>query len=318
MDHVLITGGAGFVGTRLAAALLARGARVTAVDNLSAGRLPALAALSTDERFTLVEHDVTRAFEVAGEDTLTAVVHLASPVGPALVREQPVRTLLTASLGTMHALEIARRRRLRIVLASSAEVYGDTETIPQTEDCRTAVDPNGPLSAYAEGKRFLEALATGYRREHAVDTGIVRPFNIYGPTFEGDSRVVTAFVVAALRGQELRLNGGGHALRSLCFVDDFVAGLLAMLRSSDPGPINLGSADGVRIRDLAELVVHAVGSGTISHVPGVEGETRTSCPDISRAQRVLGWSPTTPLAEGIAATVAGMRALVHTSAGGSR
>lgn len=306
LDHVLVTGGAGFIGGHLCHALLERGARVTAIDNLSAGRPRVLDELDHHDRFVFVEHDVTVPLEWAGP--LSAVVHLASPVGPARVSEHPVATLLAGSTGTTNALEIARRRGVRIVLASSSEVYGDPAVQPQSESYWGNVDPVGPLSGYTEGKRFLEAMATAYRREYGVNTGIVRPFNVYGPgALTTDRRVVPAFVTAALADEELSLSGGGQAVRSLVYVADFVAGLIAMLESDEPGPINLGSDDPVTIAELAALVVRTAGSGTVKVVPGRAGEAFERCPDVTMAAQTLGWKPTTPLKEGLAQTVQWMR-----------
>ncbi|SEO89514.1 NAD-dependent epimerase/dehydratase family protein [Actinacidiphila rubida] len=305
-DHVLITGGAGFIGTHLSAALLERGAHVTAVDNLSAGRLPTLPALLQYERFRLVEHDITVPLDWS--EPVTAVMHLASPIGPAHVREHPVSTLMAGSAGTVNALEIARRHQARIVLVSSAEVYGDPNVQPQPESYRGSVDPVGPMSGYQEAKRFLEAMAAAYRREHGVKTGIVRPFNVYGPgMLNTDTRVVAAFVTRALAGQELIVNGP-DAVRSLCYIDDFVAGLLAMMDCNIPGPVNLGAAEGTAIGDLAALVVSTVGSGTVTTGPSKAADGTARCPDITLARQLLDWEPTTLLRDGIAATVEAMRA----------
>ncbi|MFE4055595.1 NAD-dependent epimerase/dehydratase family protein [Streptomyces sp. NPDC059096] len=311
-EQILVTGGAGFIGTHLCAALLDRGAQVTAVDNLSAGRLPALAELQRHDRFRLVEHDITVPLD--WEAPLTAVVHLASPIGPAYVRDHPVSTLMAGSAGTVNALEIARRQRARIVLVSSAEVYGDPTVQPQPETYTGNTDPVGPMSGYQEAKRFLEAMATAYRREYDVNTGIIRPFNVYGPgMLPSDRRVVAAFAVQALAGQELVVNGP-DAVRSLCYVDDFVAGLIAMMESHAPGPVNLGAGEGTAIGDLAKLVVATVGSGSVR--TGATGNLggAARCPDITLARDTLGWKPTTALEHGIRATVDDMRTAVDAQA----
>ncbi|MFJ2095493.1 NAD-dependent epimerase/dehydratase family protein [Streptomyces sp. NPDC087901] len=311
-EHVLVTGGAGFIGTHLCKALLDRGARVTAVDSLAGERLPALARLTQHERFAFLEHDIT--IPLVWDTPVTAVMHLASPIGPALVRDHPVQTLLAGSAGTVNALEIARRHKARIVVVSSAEVYGDPEVQPQPETYTGNVDPAGPMSGYQEAKRFLEAMTTAYRREHGVNTGIVRPFNVYGPgMLTSDKRVVAAFVVTALAGQELVVNGP-DAVRSLCYVDDFVAGLIAMMDSDIPGPLNIGAPDGTSIGELANLVVATVGSGTvrIGKSAAVGGAAR--CPDITQASQLLGWVPTTSLQQGVSATVAGMRTMIEAQA----
>ncbi|MFC8538000.1 SDR family NAD(P)-dependent oxidoreductase [Streptomyces sp. NPDC057249] len=311
-EHILVTGGAGFIGTHLCEALLDRGARVTAVDSLTAGRLPALAQLTRHPRFTFIEHDITAPLN--WDTPVTAVMHLASPIGPALVREQPVQTLMAGSVGTVNALEIARRYKARIVLVSSAEVYGEPEVQPQPETYTGNVDPTGPMSGYQEAKRFLEALAVAYRRQYGVNTGIVRPFNVYGPgMLPSDKRVVAAFVVAALAGEELVVNGP-EATRSLCYVRDFVAGLIAMMDSDVSGPLNIGAEDGTAIGDLAHLVVSTVGSGTVRIGPSAPTGGAARCPDITQARELLGWEPTTTLQQGVEATVTGMRDMIESQA----
>ncbi|MFJ4914651.1 NAD-dependent epimerase/dehydratase family protein [Streptomyces sp. NPDC088726] len=304
-EHILVTGGAGFIGTHLCAALLDRGAHVTAVDSLRAGRLPALTRLRQHERFTLIEHDITEPLD--WRTPVTAVMHLASPIGPAHVRDHPVPTLLAGSAGTVNALDIARRYGARIVLMSSAEVYGDALVQPQPETYAGNVDPVGVMSGYQEAKRFLEAMAMAYRREFGVNAGIIRPFNVYGPgMLPSDRRVVAAFVAAALSGQDLVVNGP-KAIRSLCYVDDFVTGLIAMMDSDASGPINVGACEGTAIGDLAELVVSTVGTGSVRLGPSTETDAAARVPDIALARDTLGWEPSTPLKDGIRAAVDDMR-----------
>lgn len=311
-EHILVTGGAGFIGTHLCDALLERGAQVTAIDSLTAGRLPALSRLARHPRFTLVEHDIT--IPLAWDTPVNAVVHLASPIGPAWVRDHPVQTLMAGSAGTVNALEIARHHGARIVLMSSAEVYGEPEVQPQPESYAGNVDPTGPLSGYQEAKRFMEAMATAYRREHGVNTGIVRPFNVYGPGMSAtDKRAVAAFVVGALAGEELVVNGP-DAARSFCYVSDFVTGLIAMVDCDVPGPLNIGAPEGTRIGDLARLVVSTVGSGTVRIGSRTESGGVVRCPDIALATQLLGWVPTTSLESGIGATVAEMRTMIDSCA----
>ncbi|MGW0667961.1 NAD-dependent epimerase/dehydratase family protein [Streptomyces sp. NPDC002746] len=311
-EHILVTGGAGFIGTHLCAALLERGAHVTAVDSLTAGRLPALGRLRQHKRFRLIEHDITVPLD--WESPVSAVVHLASPIGPAHVRDHPVRTLMAGSVGTVNALEIARRHRSRIVVMSSAEVYGDPLVQPQVETYSGNVDPTGPMSGYQEAKRFLEAMTMAYRREYDVNTGIIRPFNVYGPgMLASDRRVVAAFIAAALAGQELVVNGP-HAVRSLCYIDDFVKGLIAMMESDAAGPINLGAPEGTAIGYLAELVVSTVGTGTVRVGQSPETGGAARCPDIGLARGTLGWEPSTPLDDGIRATADSMRAMLESRA----
>jgi dTDP-glucose 4,6-dehydratase len=297
---VLVTGGVGFIGTHLCRALLQRGLRVIALDDMSAAQLPVASDLLEDPGFTLMEHDVTVPFSVP--EPLTAIVHLAGQIGPA----NPIEGLRASSIGTFHCLDLARSHAARIVLASSGDIYGDPTESPQREEYRGNVDPVGPRSAYEEARRFLEAATTAYRREFGVNTGIVRPFNIYGPDVQTNRRAVPSFISKALAGQELILHGGDQS-RSLCFVGDFVAGLIAMLECDEPGPVNLGSNEVVTIRQLAELVVSIVGSGSITVVPAVVGDTSGRCPDIRKAAEVLGWRPVTSVREGITASIEAMR-----------
>ncbi|MEU1883452.1 NAD-dependent epimerase/dehydratase family protein [Streptosporangium sp. NPDC020072] len=308
--HVLITGGAGFIGTHLSTALLARGDTITAVDNLSAGILPALSTLTTRPNFTLIQHDVTVPLDVTVP--VDVVVHLASVIGTDIMAKQPVGTLKTGSLGALNALEFAKQHGARIVLASSSEIYGDPLVYPQREEYRGNADPTALLSCYAEAKRFTEAAAFAYHRQHGLSIGIVRPFNVYGPgTDLTDRRVVSAFITQALAGQALTLNYGGLQTRSFCYVSDFVDGLIALIDSGQQGPINLGASEEITIRALADLIVEIVGSGRVITAPGRiqdDGFARR-CPDLTRAHELLGWQPQVGLREGIELTAAWMRAM---------
>ncbi|MEV6866633.1 NAD-dependent epimerase/dehydratase family protein [Streptosporangium subroseum] len=299
--HVLVTGGAGFIGTHLCAVLLRRGDRVTVLDNLSADHLLALGDLPQGDAFALLRHDVTEPFMVS--DRVDAVVHMATPNGPDAIRRRPIDTLRANSIGTMHALEVARHHGARFVLVSTGDVYGDPLVHPQHEDYRGNVDPGGPFSAYTEGKRFGEALVAAYVIQHSLNAGVVRPANIYGPGMgSAYPGVVAAFITKAMAGQTLALQGGTQT-RTFCFVSDFVGGLVAMLDSAELGPINLGTAEEVTIRDLAELIVKTVGTGTIEIILGRDQEAARRCPDITRARELLGWKPQVPLSEGIERTV---------------
>jgi dTDP-glucose 4,6-dehydratase len=298
---VLVTGGVGFIGTHLCRALLAAGRRVTALDDLSAAQLPVATDLLDSELFTLMEHDVVEPFAIG--EPVAGIVHLAGQIGP----NNPLEGLRASSIGTFNCLELARAHNARIVLASSGDIYGNATVHPQPEDYWGNVNPIGPRSAYEEARRFLEAATTAYRAVHGVNTGIVRPFNIYGPDVQTNRRAVPAFISKALAGEELTLHGGDQT-RSLCYVTDFVAGVMAMLDSDDPGPINLGSNEEISMRALAELVVAIAGSGTIKVVPAVVGDSAGRCPDISKAAAVLGWRPTTSVRQGITASIEAMRA----------
>ncbi|MFI0424164.1 NAD-dependent epimerase/dehydratase family protein [Spongiactinospora sp. 9N601] len=315
--HVVVTGGAGFIGTNLCTRLLQHGDRVTVIDNLAAGRAPGLQdmlhAYGTTS-LTFLEADVTDRIHL-GEQPVDAVVHLATLVGPEIVIREPITTLRVAINGTLNALEIAHRHNARFVLVSSSEVYGDPLVHPQAESYYGNVDPTGPLSGYDEGKRAAEACTAAYRREHDLNAAIVRPFNIYGPGMHmSDRRVVPAFISTALEGGTLALHGDGSQTRALCYVDDFVDGLLAVMNSVEFGPFNIGNPGEITMRELAEMVVAEVGRGSVVTTPGRVQDAARRCPDITRASEVLGWSPRTRLPDGIARTVAWYRRSTPTPA----
>ncbi|TKK90357.1 NAD-dependent epimerase/dehydratase family protein [Herbidospora galbida] len=305
-QHVLVTGGAGFIGTHLCTALLERGDHVTALDDLSAGHLPALDDLLEHDRFTLLKQDVIEPIDC---DPVDAVVHMAIPVGPEVVTRRPIETLRAGSIGTLNALDVAAANGARFLCLSSSEIYGDPLVHPQHEDYRGNVDPTAPLGCYDEGKRFAEAATFAYRRQHDLSVGIIRPFNVYGPgMYEDDRRVVPAFVRQALAGSTLTLHGGGIQTRSFCYVDDFVTGLIAMLDSAETGPVNLGSDEEITIRELADLVVDVAGSGSVEVVAGRAQDSSVRCPDLGKARKLLNWTPTTSLRTGIERTVSWARA----------
>jgi dTDP-glucose 4,6-dehydratase len=305
--RVVVTGGAGFVGSHLCEALVARGDTVVCVDDLSTGRADNLAVLAGHPRFRLVEHDVSTPFDVDGP--VDAVAHLASPASPVDYHARPLQTLAVGSRGTEHCLELARRDGARFVLASTSEVYGDPLVHPQTEDYWGNVNPVGPRSVYDEAKRFAEALAAAYRRTHGVDVGIIRIFNTYGPRMRPtDGRVVSSFVTQALRGEPLTVYGDGTQTRSFCFVDDLVRGILAMLDGSEPGPVNLGNPAERTVTELAELVLALTGStAPVVHRPlPVDDPTRRR-PDITAARTRLGWAPRVDIDEGLRRTITWFR-----------
>ncbi len=313
MARVLVTGGAGFLGSHVCDALVARGDEVVAADNLVTGRRQNLAHLLDGGRLTLVEHDVCAPFDaVEALGPFDTVLHLASPASPADFERLPIEILGAGSTGTRHALDLAARMSARFLLASTSEVYGDPEVHPQTESYWGNVNPIGPRSAYDEAKRFAEALTVAYRRTRGVDTAIVRIFNTYGSRMRpDDGRVVSSFVVSALTGRPLAVFGDGSQTRSFCFVADEVAGILALVDSREAGPVNVGSAVETTVLDLAHLVIELTGSASevqLQPLPsGRLGDPSRRLPDIGLARAALRWEPVTSLADGLAATITWFR-----------
>lgn len=298
--RVVVTGGAGFIGSHLCDALIGAGHRVVAVDNLVTGRAENLAGLAREGRFSLVEADVIEGLGIAGG--VDAVCHLASPASPRAYGEHPVATLRVGAEGTLHALELARASGARFLLASTSEVYGDPEVHPQPETYRGAVDPVGPRAVYDEAKRYAEALTATYRRQGYVDTRIVRIFNTYGPRMRlDDGRVAPTFAAAAIRGEALPIFGDGTQSRSFCYVDDMVRGLLLALGADHAGPINLGNAEEVTIGQLAERCIAIFGDGRarITHAPLPTDDPKLRRPDLSLARALLGFEPQVSLDEGL-------------------
>jgi len=302
MPRAVVTGGAGFLGSHLCRTLRAREWEVVAVDDLSTGQADHVVDLA-GPGFTLVEHDVVEGIPVEG--AVDAVLHFASAASPPEYLARPLETLAVGSDGTRHALELARRTGARFLLASTSEVYGDPLEHPQPESYWGNVNPVGPRSVYDEAKRFAEALTMAYHRVHGVDAKVARIFNTYGPGLEpGDGRVVSNFLAQALDGHELTVYGDGLQTRSFCYVEDEVAGLLALLDSDWVGPMNVGNPEEHTILELAQLVLDAVGSPVpvrFEALP-VDDPTRRR-PDIGLARRELGWEPKVGLREGLARTL---------------
>jgi dTDP-glucose 4,6-dehydratase len=301
--RVVITGGAGFLGSHLCDALLRRGDSVTCVDDLSTGRLENLEEARRSPAFGFIECDVTRGLDVPGP--VDAVAHLASPASPPDYLRRPLQTLAAGSRGTEHALALARRHGARFLLASTSEVYGSPEVHPQTEEYWGHVHPVGPRSVYDESKRFAEALTTAYRGALGVDAGIVRIFNTYGPRMrEDDGRVVSNFISQALRGHPITVYGSGDQTRSFCYVDDLVRGLLAMLDSDHPGPVNLGNPAEFTVAELAALVREMTEVSAPVHYRELpQDDPPRRRPAIDRAGHALGWRPVVDLAEGLGRTI---------------
>jgi dTDP-glucose 4,6-dehydratase len=307
--RVLVTGGAGFLGSHLCGALLARGDEVLAMDNLLTGSLRNLVSFRDHPRFRFVEHDVTRPIQVDGN--VDGILHFASPASPADYLEHPIHTMKVGALGTMHALGLAKERGSRFLVASTSEVYGDPLVSPQREDYWGHVNPVGPRGVYDEAKRFAEAMTMAYRRKHGVDTRIVRIFNTYGPRMRpDDGRAVCTFVSQALRGEDLTIFGDGSQTRSFCYVDDLVDGILRLFDSGEQDPVNVGNPDEIPILALAREVLDLTGaSSKIVHRPLPQDDPRQRRPDITRARTLLGWEPKVARREGLARTIAYFRSL---------
>ena len=305
MSRVVVAGGAGFLGSHLCDRLIARGDIVVCLDDLSTGTRENVAHLQGHDRFSLVVTDVSEKVELEDASTVDAVCNLASPASPPAYLARPFDTLAAGSEGTRRLLELAREHGARFLMASTSEVYGDPEVHPQVESYRGNVDPTGPRSVYDEAKRFAEALTMAMHRNHGVDVGIARIFNTYGPRLSpGDGRVVSNFIVQALRGEPLTVYGDGSQTRSLCFVDDEITGLLALLDSSLVGPVNIGNPDERSMLDLAHFVLEVTGSPSdIVFEPLPTDDPTRRCPDITLARRELGWEPRIGLREGIERTI---------------
>ena len=300
--RILITGGAGFLGSHLCEALVARGDSVVCVDDLSSGRLENIGHLR-HENLEFIRADVSLGLDLPGP--FDAVAHLASPASPPLYLRRPLETLAVGSAGTDHALRLAGRDGARFVLASTSEVYGDPAVHPQSEEYWGNVNPIGPRSVYDEAKRFAEALTMAHGRTLGTNVGIVRIFNTYGPRMSAaDGRIVTNFIGQALTGQSLTVYGDGSQTRSFCYVDDLVRGLVAMIDSDQTGPINLGNPEEFTVGDFARLVIALTGSSSpVRHLPLPADDPTRRRPAIERAEALLGWRPQVPVTDGLARTI---------------
>ena len=298
----MVSGGAGFLGSHLCQALLARGDQVLCMDNLVTGRETNVGELIRQEGFTFLRHDVSKRVSVDGP--VDAVMHLASPASPRDFPEIPIKILKVGSLGTHNLLGLAKAKGARFFLASTSEVYGDPLVHPQVESYWGNVNPLGPRGVYDEAKRFAEAMTMAYHRQHGVDVRIVRIFNTYGPRMRpDDGRVVSNFIVQALTGKPLTVYGDGSQTRSFCYVSDEVRGFLALLDSDYVGPVNIGTPNEFTVLELAKLVVEITGSPSeVSFEPLPEDDPVQRRPDINLAISVLGWRPEVPLREGLART----------------
>jgi dTDP-glucose 4,6-dehydratase len=308
--RVVVSGGAGFLGSHLCRALLERGDEVVCVDNLVTGRESNVAALVTNPAFTFIRHDVSNHVIVDGE--VDAVMHLASPASPKDFSEIPIKILKVGSLGTHNLLGLAKAKSARFFLASTSEVYGDPQVHPQPETYWGNVNPIGPRGVYDESKRFAEALTMAYHRQHGVDVRIVRIFNCYGPRMRpDDGRVVSNFVVQALSGKPLTVYGDGGQTRSFCYVDDEIRGFLALLASDYVGPVNIGNPDEFTVAQLAQLVLEVTGSASpILYEPLPVDDPTQRRPDLTLACRLFDWAPATDLRTGLVRTAEWFRTIL--------
>jgi dTDP-glucose 4,6-dehydratase len=301
--RILITGGAGFIGSHLCDRFLAEGHDVVCLDNLLTGSTDNIAHLAGNRRFSFIHHDVTNYIFVEGK--IDAILHFASPASPVDYQNFPIQTLKVGSLGTHKALGLAKEKKARFLLASTSEVYGDPLTHPQREDYWGNVNPIGPRGVYDEAKRFAEAMTMAYHRYHAVDTRIARIFNTYGPRMRlNDGRVVPNFICQALRGEDLTVYGDGSQTRSFCYIDDLVEGIVRLLFSPETEPVNLGNPGEFTILEFARVILEVTGgrSRTVHKSLPVD-DPQVRKPDISRGREILGWSPKVELREGIQKTI---------------
>jgi dTDP-glucose 4,6-dehydratase len=305
MSRVVVAGGAGFLGSHLCDRLVERGDVVVCLDDLSTGSEENVAHLLSHDRFRLVVTDVSEVVELGDDDPVDAVCNLASPASPPAYLARPLQTLAVGSEGTRRLLELAHKHTARFLMASTSEIYGDPTVHPQVESYRGNVDPIGPRSVYDEAKRFSESLTMAMARTYGLDVAIVRIFNTYGPRLSpGDGRVVSNFIVQALRGDPITVYGDGSQTRSLCYVDDEIRGLLALLDSSIAGPVNIGNPDERTVLELARLVLDLTGSSSeIIFQPLPTDDPTRRCPDITLARSALDWEPRVELHEGLRRTM---------------
>lgn len=300
--RALVLGGAGFLGSHLCDRLVDRGYEVFAMDNLQTGSLANVAHLRGDKRFTFVEHDVVEPFHLP----VDRIYNLACPASPPRYQEDPIKTTLTSVLGTLNALKLARQCGARVFLASTSEVYGDPKVHPQPEIYRGCVSTTGPRACYDEGKRCAESLTMDFARKYGTDVRIARIFNTYGPRMDPeDGRIVSNFVVQALRGRDLMVYGEGKQTRSFCYVDDMVEGIFRLMEHpAMTGPVNLGNPDEFTVLELAELVLELTGRPRrIVFRPLPEDDPKMRRPVIDLARRALGFSPQVKLRDGLARTI---------------
>ena len=313
--RVMVTGGAGFLGSHLCERLLRAGNDVLCVDNYFTGRKDNIAHLIGDPHFEAMRHDITFPLYVEVDE----IYNMACPASPVHYQYDPVQTTKTSVIGAINMLGLAKRIGAKILQASTSEVYGDPTIHPQTEDYRGNVNPLGPRACYDEGKRCAETLFFDYHRQHRTRIKVARIFNTYGPRMHpNDGRVVSNFIVQALQGENITLYGDGSQTRAFCYVDDLVEGLMRLMATEDAvtGPMNLGNPHEITVRELAERVVRLTGAGSaLVHRELPADDPVQRCPDIGMAKRLLGWGPTIPLEDGLTRTVGYVRAMMAERAG---
>jgi dTDP-glucose 4,6-dehydratase len=303
MPRILITGGAGFLGSHLCDKFIGKGYDVICMDNLITGSTDNIAHLIGNEHFRFIHHDVTEYMFIDGD--LDAILHFASPASPVDYLRYPIQTLKVGSLGTHKALGLAKAKKARFLLASTSEVYGDPLTHPQEESYWGNVNPVGIRGVYDEAKRFAEAMTMAYHRYHGLETRIVRIFNTYGPRMRiEDGRAIPAFMSQALRGEDLTVFGDGSQTRSVCYVDDLVEGIYRLLLSDESDPVNIGNPDELSMLDLAKEILEISGSKSkISYTDLPQDDPKVRQPDITRARAILKWEPSVQRREGLIKTL---------------
>lgn len=299
----LITGGAGFIGSHLCDHFLGQGHCVTVLDNFITGSLGNLKSHRSSKRFRLIRHDISKTIQISG--AVDYVLHFASPASPPDYLKFPIPTMKVGALGTHNALGIAKKKKATFLLASTSEVYGDPEVSPQSESYWGRVNPVGPRGVYDEAKRFAEALALAYQREHRMNVKVIRIFNTYGERMRPeDGRVIPNFIMQALKGKPLTLYGDGSQTRSYCYVSDLVSGIEKALLSKLDGPVNLGNPNEMSVKRLAEVILRLTGSKSpLTHCPLPVDDPKQRCPDITRAREKLDWEPKVKLEDGLDRTI---------------
>ncbi len=312
--RILITGGAGFIGSHLCDRFLRDGRTVICVDNFLTGAEANIAHLRSNPSFQLIRHDISKPLEIDG--TINLILHFASPASPIDYLKLPIQTLKVGSIGTMNALGIAKAKQARFLLASTSEVYGDPDVHPQVETYWGHVNPIGPRGVYDEAKRFAEAMTMAYHRAHGVDTRIIRIFNTYGPRMRAeDGRAIPAFIGQALRQEPLTAFGNGSQTRSFCYVDDLVEGIVRLTQADYHDPVNLGNPEEYTILQLAEKIIELTKSKSrIVFQPLPQDDPKQRCPDITVAKRELsGWQPKMLLSDGLRKTIAWFRQVLSSA-----